>query len=491
MIKKFFAVLITLVISLSLFSSCVKTNDDKKPTDDTLNLSSFFYSPNLDEKMAKISLTTDNGQNPPSDQSYVYGKVSVSDCKSEYELTNVTAQIKIRGNFTAELEKKPYRIKFDQKQKMLGLNNDAQCRNWVLIASYKDSSLMRDAVSYFIAQNLMRKDGYYVTDFRLVELDFNDEYQGVYLLAEQQQVNENRINVKEPAMDYTGTDIGYLIEYDGYYYNEPSSEKFTLPAYSLKDLNDKTIGYTQKGYVIKNNYYSQSQNTFIAKIIKNIQEIMYEAIYNDHFLTINTQGDLIDSPFDNAKQTIEAVVDVNSLANTYLLNEILVDNDIFWSSFFMSIDMSATGNKKLTFHAPWDFDSALGLIREKNDDFYAGNTQNNLGYPEYFYKNAGIPWLLISAKTDWFQSIVKQKWNNLINENILKGATLLLDTYAELYKDNFAKNFEKWPNSIGKKVENIITDKVLEFKSQKDASDYLKTWLNQRVENLDKLLINW
>ncbi len=39
----------------------------------------------------------------------------------------------------------------------------------------------------------------------------NNLYWGVYLLAEQQQVNANRINVTEPEDNYTGTDIGFRI----------------------------------------------------------------------------------------------------------------------------------------------------------------------------------------------------------------------------------------------------------------------------------------
>ena len=37
-------------------------------------------------------------------------------------------------------DKKAFRIKFDQKQKMLGLNDDAKCKSWVLLAEYYDYS---------------------------------------------------------------------------------------------------------------------------------------------------------------------------------------------------------------------------------------------------------------------------------------------------------------------------------------------------------------
>ena len=55
-------------------------------------------------------------------------------------------KVKVRGNWTTNYPKKSLRIKFDKKQKMFGLNSDGEFKNWVLLAAWKDSSFLRDAV---------------------------------------------------------------------------------------------------------------------------------------------------------------------------------------------------------------------------------------------------------------------------------------------------------------------------------------------------------
>jgi hypothetical protein len=43
-----------------------------------------------------------------------------------------SGQVKVRGNWTTDYPKKSLRIKFDDKQKMFGLNSDGEFKNWVL-----------------------------------------------------------------------------------------------------------------------------------------------------------------------------------------------------------------------------------------------------------------------------------------------------------------------------------------------------------------------
>ncbi len=73
--------------------------------------------------------------------------VTVNNCAEEYELS-VTAGIKVRGNWTTTYDKKPFRIKFDKKQAMLGLNGGAKMKSWVLLADYKDCALERNSVAF-------------------------------------------------------------------------------------------------------------------------------------------------------------------------------------------------------------------------------------------------------------------------------------------------------------------------------------------------------
>ena len=120
--------------------------------------------------------------------------VSVVDGEGNEFLADSPAKVKVRGNWTTSYDKKPLRIKFDKKQPMLGLNDGKEFKDWVLLALYKDWSLLRDATAFY-ASKLISPD--YSSDFRLVEVYVNSEYWGVYLLAEQQQVKKGRISIAE------------------------------------------------------------------------------------------------------------------------------------------------------------------------------------------------------------------------------------------------------------------------------------------------------
>ena len=111
---------------------------------------------------------------------YVTSTVSVSNCEG-YELSDIAAKVKIRGNYTSTYPKKPLRIKFDKKQAMCGLNGGEKIKSWVLLNEWKDSSMLRNSVADYIGNALLESDGFYCTDFRYVEVYINGSYNGLYL----------------------------------------------------------------------------------------------------------------------------------------------------------------------------------------------------------------------------------------------------------------------------------------------------------------------
>ncbi|MBR7100451.1 MAG: hypothetical protein IKC91_04780 [Clostridia bacterium] len=53
---------------------------------------------------------------------YVDATITVNNCEEDYKLTDVEAEVKVRGNYTLDYSKKPIRIKFGKKNNMLGLH---------------------------------------------------------------------------------------------------------------------------------------------------------------------------------------------------------------------------------------------------------------------------------------------------------------------------------------------------------------------------------
>lgn len=157
-----------------------------------------------------VSVNFTGGAPTKKDDGYMPCSVSTAGDDSAELISNADAKIKIRGNSTAEGEKKPYRIKFTSKQPMLGLNDGNKFKSWVLLADCFDYSMSRN---YFILQASKIFTNVYSSDCRYVNLYFDGKYQGVYLLAEQTQVNKNRVNVDEKSVE-TSANTGYLLEAD-------------------------------------------------------------------------------------------------------------------------------------------------------------------------------------------------------------------------------------------------------------------------------------
>ncbi|MDE6727632.1 MAG: CotH kinase family protein, partial [Oscillospiraceae bacterium] len=112
-----------------------------------------------------------------------------------------------RGHSTWKWQKKPYRIKLNEKAGLLGLPKN---KDWILLANYSDKSLVRNIVAYDMGREL---DSFVWTPTQYsVDLFVNGEYRGVYALGEQREIAKSKINLTEDPAD---PDRGYLIEIGG------------------------------------------------------------------------------------------------------------------------------------------------------------------------------------------------------------------------------------------------------------------------------------
>ena len=490
-----------------------------------------LYKYNQNENMAEIHIETENhlaiddsslilpnehkgrnGELPAYD--YVGAKISVDNCEEKYVLDSVDGKVKVRGNYTSSYDKRPIRIKFNKKQKMLGLNKDNSLKSWVLLANWKDTSLLRDACAFYLANAILETDGYYASDFRFVKVYLNGSYNGVYLLVEQQQIDSSRVNIEESKSEEDSEKTGYLLEYDGYYKNEASNQKFTI---SYNDVKNGTTGFT-----ISNDIMNTVQYNFIKKVTQNIWKVIYDACKKSHsniatnpYHTIDDNGDYVeDKSITSSYEAVSKVIDTKSLADMYLLHEILEDRDIGFSSFYFSLDFSENGNKKLTFTAPWDFDYAVGnsnfenalkatisTNKFKNDgrldstgrkfkqdtvltkaDFSFSNTSS------LYCKQTDNPWFVVVSDQQWLWDAVSERYQAAKQANVFTSLLEMIKTYTDLYSNEFAENFERWPQSMGLKLSDYQPSIVTYFVNQKQASDFLYIWLEARIEGLASAL---
>ena len=108
--------------------------------------------------------------------------------------SNYSANAKIRGRGNSSFlwyDKKPYRLKLNEKHKLLGLD---KAKSWVLLANYRDVTDLMNTFVFEMGQWLGLP---FTNHTRYVELFVNGDYKGVYQLTEQVQQGKNRVNVSD------------------------------------------------------------------------------------------------------------------------------------------------------------------------------------------------------------------------------------------------------------------------------------------------------
>ena len=116
--------------------------------------------------------------------------------KDNKKNTEAKGKIKLRGNATFKLDKKPYKIKFENKEKPLDMT--AKAKTWTLLANHMDKSLIRNLVALKISTLFEMK---YTPECKPVDLIVNGEFKGSYDFCDQVEEGKKRIEVTK--MDET------------------------------------------------------------------------------------------------------------------------------------------------------------------------------------------------------------------------------------------------------------------------------------------------
>ena len=422
------------------------------------------------------------------------GYITTSSVDGKKGLENAPAGMKVRGNYTAEYQKKPFRIKFDSKQNLFGLNESQKYKKWVLLADVKDSSLLRNASAFYLASQIM-PNSVFTSDFTPVHVYINDEYWGMYLLAEQKEVKEGRVPVYEAGKNDKGTDIGYFFELDNYYTEEqqkadgdPTFEVEYKPSAINWHHPFENFTRIQRGYTMGSDLTNPDvQLPYLTKRVEMAYTVIYDAVLNNKFQRIENET-LVDDDSATLEECLAKTIDIDSFVSMYLLNEVVCNPDVGYSSFYMSLDMSASGNKLLTCNCPWDFDSTMG-VRQSGDRSSAEGVSFSRDAQGYYASRSSNMWLSIIAKAQFFKDKVKNLWNQLKEEGVFAKVAAMQDDYSTTYVDDYAKNFTRWPRTMGNnpEVSHETVSDVNSFRTEAEAKTFMQNWYNKRVNTVDGL----
>lgn len=339
----------------------------------------------LDSAVPHISINVEGGQEVVSKDVYLSANLSI-DGKGAYTNFNGTTEIKGRGNSTWGYPKKPYRLKLTAKASILGL---PEAKNWVLLANYLDPSLMCNTVAMRIGRDLQLPFTHHMIP---VDLTINGEYRGSYVLTEQVEVHENRVNIGK---------TGVLLELDDYYDEEFKfrSTRYDLPAMIKEpELNN--------------------QNEIVP--IQNAFNTMEELVFASTF------------PNNGYKE----LLDIEQFAKFFIVC-FMTGNEEF--NHPKSIYLHKKDGGKYTFGPLWDFDWAYGY--EAGGKHFTNPSRNFFWNPSP--ANQGRNFVYRIFEDPAVKSAFKNHWE-AYKSNHFNQLLAFIDDYAELIANSKATDVQKW-----------------------------------------------
>lgn len=401
---------------------------------DEEGLSTLYKRISAEKDFPAINIYTQDGESILLKERYVESVIDVFNCGEEFMLS-AEGGVKVRGNSTANDDEKPYRIKFTEKQNMLGLHNGKAYKSWVLLRSFWN--LAPDYTGFNLARTIL--DGkYYSSDCEYVNLYVNGRSRGVYLLCEQNQAADGRVDVTEAKGDELPTEIGYLLEMDNYP-DENDHPFFVVKHsnYEFTDITGQTRRFVDKCYSIRSDTTTKAQRDFIAEYLSNVYKILFGAadgrllMLDENYKLISAEG-----VYSTAKEAVEAVIDVESLANYLILEELVQDYDVGEGSFYMAVDFGKNSvYPRLTFLAPWDFN--WGYSEDPSAGYYACAFQKPV-----MDSDRSNTWFITAMKQEWFADIVKEKWQSLSERNAIVNTVMSVKEHTALLANDLGE--EAW-----------------------------------------------
>ena len=349
-----------------------------------------------------------------------------------------------RGNASWNFPKKPYRLKFDEKQQLL--DAPAKAKKWTLINNYGDKTLMRNILAF----ELSRRFGLAYTPYcHPVDVVLNGEYRGCYQLCDQIEVNKNRVNITEMEpedVDLPELSGGYLIEVDAYASTEASHFYSTLGTpVTIKSPDDEDIVNAQTRYIT--DYFNRMENAVFA------------------------------SNFADPETGYRRFLDLDSFLKHFMVGEMSGNTDTYWSVY-----MTKDRESDKFFTGPvWDFDIAFD-----NDQ----RTYPIEAHTDYIFASKGS--VASEAMRQMVNRIVKEDegarqrllelWSEARNTKGIDETSLLeyVDKTVELLNESQKLNFLRW---------NILSERVHENPQASGSYEgevaIVKNFIRKRLPQMD------
>lgn len=345
-------------------------------------------------------------------------------CKYSGKLDSVNG----RGNSTwSWYEKKPYSITLNKEADLLGMG---AAQKWILLANASDTSNLRNKIMFDISKEV----GLSAPDSDWVDLYLNGEYAGLYLLCERNEVNKNRLDIS--------TDSSFLISMEANNGLESRNEPYIMT--ELKQFFRIHYPYN----------ISETQFTNLTRLWQSVENAIISEDGKDNI----------------SNRSWQEMIDLDSWAKIYLIEEISANHDACFTSQYFYSD-SNIENGKIFAGPVWDYDLTLGNKNAWQVESPQVMLANRLDVRE----GTQTPWFYNLLKKEAFSSKMKELYKTDFQSVLDKVLNENIPQYASKISKASDANSLRWP------VEN---------QNPADETEYVKNYLQKRVSFLNSMWID-
>ena len=333
-------------------------------------------------------------------------------------------KMKGRGNTSWEADKKGFNITFKDAVEFAGMK---KCKKYSLVSNFQDAAMARSRILYDLSGAVGMP---YSPDSRFVDLYTNGVYQGTYQACLKIEVGKNALISDFGEDDYldkeTGgvkKDFSFVTEID----SSPAEDDFHFSVQNGNNLTMKSpeLSSDDPNLAAVRGYVKGRFNTMFNKLNSKAEDV----------------GDYID---------------LDSLAKSYIINELGKNWDSGATSFFLTYKPDSEGVYKFYAAPVWDFDNTLGNARGIEGDLkWMGIKDYTLPTGWFATKKGGYNgpnFLATAAKHPEVMKVVYRVWfedflpaiETLNSEGFERGSLYSSDVYREILADSAAMNYMIW-----------------------------------------------
>lgn len=401
------------------------------------------------------------------DKKYIEtGSMVMLDEKGKIICQEKLKRLKLRGNLTATLDKKPLTFSF---RNPVGLCGMAPAVKWNLLANATDGSYIRNKVVLDLAN---KSTDAYEPDGEFVEVYLNGNYQGMYLLTEAVAAAENRVAIPPGEGWFFEIELDFRKEEDVFYVTTDRGQIFAVQTIICReDGANGGLDIQTRAEV------TEKEAEQAAWLLNDIESALFAE----------------DGVSELSGKALPELIDLDSWATAWLIQEISGDHDTGIASQF-----SYTINKEetLLYAGPvWDFDGTMGNVNTvmfRNPA--ALTTSIEQTRPE---GNANQNrWLSAMYRNEDFRAALEEKYQSVFREYLEEMLSAGIDRYKERIDRSAALDALRWHEKrLGWQ---FVLPEGLSIPEDGDYSRFavldtqinmVKEFLSKKKEFLDKLWV--